>query len=115
MAWLVCVWFFIPNAAQIVFLINADSESALNFAKLTAIFKGVADTLSGLVIVITLIFREYRLVSIFMILTTVFIMTLDLFVWGNFINEIKFTRDFLIHIIFAIPLIVSSIILLKKR
>lgn len=105
-------WVVHPAAAERSFSIVPDSDAAIRFAKIVAIFKAVADVLPPVFVLLAIGFRQYRLAGYFHLITFVLVIAIDMFVWGIFVPDAGVT-DVLQHIPFAIPMIIAAYCFLK--
>lgn len=105
-------WVAHPAAAEGSFSIVPDSDAAIRFSKITAIFKAVGDVLPPLFVLLAIGFRQFRLAGLFHVVTLVLIIVVDMFVWGAFVPNAGAT-DILQHIPFAIPIITAAYCFLK--
>jgi hypothetical protein len=107
-------WVVHPNATEGSFSIVPDSETAISFAKIIAIFKAVGDILPPVFILIAIWFKQFRLAGYFHIVTLLLIILVDMFVWGSFVPNAG-AADVLQHIPFAIPMIIAAFNFLKPN
>lgn len=105
-------WVAHPAAAEGSFSIVPDSEAAIRFAKITAIFKAVGDFLPPIFVLLAIFFRQYKLAGYFHLVTLFLVIVVDMFVWGSFVPNAGAT-DILQHILFAIPIIIAAYCFLK--
>jgi|UniRef100_UPI00404AA217 hypothetical protein len=105
-------WVAHPAAAEGSFSIVPDSDAAIRFAKITAIFKAIGDFLPPIFVLLALSFRQYKLAGYFHLVTLFLVIVVDMFVWGSFVPNARAT-DILQHIPFAIPIIIAAYFFLK--
>jgi hypothetical protein len=105
-------WLAHPAAAEGSFSIVPDSDAAIRFAKITAIFKAVGDFLPPIFVLLAIYFRQFRLAGYFHLITLFLVIIVDMFVWGAFVPNAGAT-DVLQHIPFAIPIIIAAYSFLK--
>lgn len=105
-------WLAHPAAAEGSFSIVPDSDAAIRFAKITAIFKAIGDFLPPLFVLLAISFRQYKLAGYFHLVTLFLVIVVDMFVWGSFVPNAGAT-DILQHIPFAIPIIIAAYCFLK--
>ena len=107
-------WVVHPNATESSFSIVPDSETAISFAKIIAIFKAIGDILPPVFILLAIGFKQFRLAGYFHIVTLLLIILVDMVVWGSFVPNAS-ARDIIQHIPFAIPMIVAAYYFLKSK
>ncbi|SFT85782.1 hypothetical protein SAMN04489724_2365 [Algoriphagus locisalis] len=105
-------WLAHPAAAEGSFSIIADSEAAIRFSKITAIFKAIGDFLPPIFVLLAISFRQFRLAGYFHVVTLFLVIAVDMFVWGSFVPNAS-TTDVLQHIPFAIPILIAAYCFLK--
>jgi len=105
-------WVLHPAAAEGSFSIVPDSDAAVQFSKILAIFKAVGDVLPPVFVLLAIRFRQYRLAGYFHLVTLVFIIGIDMLVWGSFVPNPS-AQDVLMHVPFAIPMIIAADAFLK--
>jgi hypothetical protein len=105
-------WVAHPTAAEGSFSIVPDSDTAIQFAKITAIFKAVGDVLPPIFVLLAIGLRQFRLAGYFQIVTLFLVIAVDMFVWGSFVPNAG-AADILQHIPFAIPIIIAAYCFLK--
>jgi len=107
-------WVVHPNATEGSFSIVPDSETAISFAKIIAIFKAIGDILPPVFILLAIGFKQFRLAGYFHIVTLLLIILVDMVVWGSFVPNAS-TKDIIQHIPFAIPMIIAAYYFLKSK
>ncbi|TXB62003.1 hypothetical protein [Phaeodactylibacter luteus] len=107
-------WIVHPAAAEGSFSIPPDSDAAVRFAKILAIFKAVGDALPPIFVLLAISFRQFRLAGYFHLTTLLLVIVVDLFVWGSFVPNAG-ASDILKHIPFAIPIIIAAYCFLKPN
>lgn len=107
-------WVVHPAASEGSFSIVPDSNAAISFSKITAIFKAVGDILPPVFILLAIRFQQYKLAGYFHIVTLLLIILVDMFVWGSFVPNAG-AIDILQHIPFAIPMIIAAYYFLKSN
>ena len=107
-------WVAHPAAAEGSFSIVPDSDAAIRFAKITAIFKAVGDVLPPIFVLLAISFRQYKLAGYFHLVTLFLVIVVDMFVWGSFVPNAS-AKDILQHIPFAIPIIIAAYCFLKSN
>lgn len=105
-------WLAHPAAAEGSFSIVPDSDGAIRFSKILAIFKAVGDVLPPIFVLLAISFRQYRLAGYFHLVTLFFVIVVDMFVWSSFVPNAGIT-DVLQHIPFAIPIVIAAYCFLK--
>ncbi|MDP4665956.1 MAG: hypothetical protein NWS37_06935 [Flavobacteriaceae bacterium] len=105
-------WLAHPAASEGSFSIIPDSDAAIRFAKITAIFKAIGDFLPPIFVLLAIRFRQYKLAGYFHLVTLLLVILVDMFVWGSFVPNAGAT-DILQHIPFAIPIIIAAYCFLK--
>ncbi|NJO03084.1 MAG: hypothetical protein HC880_16645 [Bacteroidia bacterium] len=105
-------WVAHPAAAEGSFSIAPDSDAAIRFAKITAIFKAVGDVLPPIFVLLAIYFRQFRLAGYFHLVTLFLVIVVDMFVWGSFVPNAG-AKDVLQHILFAIPILIAAYCFLK--
>lgn len=105
-------WVVHPAAAEGSFSITPDSDAAIRFSKIVAIFKAVADVLPPLFILPAIWNRQFRLAGLFHLITLVLVIIVDMFTWAAFVPNAK-PLDVIQHIPFAIPIIIAAFCFLK--
>lgn len=107
-------WLAHPAAAEGSFSIVPDSDAAIRFAKITAIFKAIGDFLPPIFVLLAIYFRQFRLAGYFHLVTLLLVIVVDMFVWGSFVPNAGAT-DIVQHIPFAIPIMIAAYCFLKQR
>lgn len=98
-------WLASPAAASAgAFGIVPDSESAIAYAQLTAIFKAVGDILAPLFALVALFYRQWHITGVLNLLTLLLIPVVDMVVWGVFAGP----ESILMHAPFAVPIAVGA-------
>jgi hypothetical protein len=105
-------WVAHPAAAEGSFSIIPDSDAAIRFARITAIFKAVGDVLPPIFVLLSINFRQFRLAGYFHLVTLFLVIAVDMFVWASFVPNAGAT-DVLQHIPFAIPIVIAAYCFLK--
>ena len=105
-------WVAHPAAAEGSFSIVPDSDAAIRFAKILAIFKAVGDVLPPIFVLLAISIRQFRLAGYFHLVTLLLVIVVDMFVWGSFVPNAG-AKDILQHIPFAIPIIIAAYCFLK--
>lgn len=105
-------WVIHPTSAEASFSLFADSEAAIRFAKITAIFKAVGDVLPPLFVLLAIGFRQFRLAGFFHLLTLLLVILVDMITWGLYVPNAG-PRDIIQHIPFAIPIVIAAYCFLK--
>ncbi|WP_421948645.1 DUF4267 domain-containing protein [Phaeodactylibacter xiamenensis] len=105
-------WIAHPAAAEGSFSIVPDSDAALRFAKILAIFKAVGDVLPPIFVLLAIYFQQFRLAGYFHLITFFLVIVVDMLVWGSFVPNVGAT-DIIQHIPFAIPIIIAAYCFLK--
>ncbi|MEZ4987243.1 MAG: hypothetical protein R2795_19740 [Saprospiraceae bacterium] len=105
-------WVAHPAAAEGSFSIVPDSDAALRFGKILAIFKAVGDVLPPIFVLLAISFRQFRLAGYFHLVTLLLVIVVDMFVWGSFVPNAG-AIDILQHIPFAIPIMIAAYCFLK--
>src|SRR6056300_519546 len=107
-------WVVHPNATEGSFSLVPDSETAISFAKIMAIFKAVGDVIPPVFILLTIKFKQFRLAGYFHLVSLVLIILIDMLVWGSFVPNAG-AKDVLMHVPFAIPMIIAAYNFLKNN
>ena len=107
-------WVVHPNATEGSFSLVTDSETAISFAKIIAIFKAVGDVIPPVFILLAIKYRQFRLAGYFHLVTLVLIIIMDMIVWGSFVPNARAT-DVLMHVPFAIPMVIAAYNFLKTN
>lgn len=107
-------WLAYPAAAEGSFLIVPDSDAAMRFAKITAIFKAIGDFLPPIFVLLAIYFGQFKLAGYFHLVTFFLVIVVDMFVWGSFVPNAG-AKDILQHIPFAIPIIIAAYCFLKPN
>lgn len=98
-------WLASPTTASAgAFGIEPDSEAAVAYAQLTAIFKAVGDLLAPLVALVALGYRQWHVAGVLNLLTLLLIPVVDMVVWGVFAGP----GHVLMHAPFAVPIAVGA-------
>jgi hypothetical protein len=98
-------WLASPTAASAgAFGIAPDSEAAVAYAQLTAIFKAIGDIIAPLFALVALLYRQWHVAGVLNLLTLVLIPAVDMVVWGVFAGP----GSILMHAPFAIPIAVGA-------
>ena len=105
-------WVAHPAAAQGSFSVVPDSDAAIRFAKILAIFKAVGDVLPPFFILLAIRFGQYRLAGYYHLITLVLVILIDMFVWGSYVPNAS-AKDVLMHVPFAVPMIIAAFNFLK--
>lgn len=105
-------WVVHPAAAEGSFSIVPDSDAAIRFSKITAIFKAVGDLLPPIFVLLAIGFRQYRLAGLFHLVTLLLVIVVDMITWGTYVPNVQ-PLDVLQHIPFAIPIIIAAYCFLK--
>jgi len=107
-------WLVHPAAAEGSFTIIPDSDAAIRFAKITAIFKAIGDFIPPIFVLLAIYFRQFKLAGYFHLITLVLVILVDMFVWVSFVPNAG-AKDILQHIPFAIPIIIAAYSFLKPN
>ncbi len=105
-------WVVQPAAAEGSFSIVPDSDAAIRFSKITAIFKAVGDFLPPIFVLLAIGYRQFRLAGLFHLVTLVLVIVVDMITWATYVPDAG-PLDVLQHIPFAIPIIVAAYCFLK--
>jgi len=98
-------WLTSPTAASAgAFGIAPDSEAAIAYAQLTAIFKAIGDIIAPLFALVALLYQQWHLAGVLNLLTLLLIPAVDMVVWGLFAGP----EHILMHAPFAIPIAVGA-------
>lgn len=100
-------WVIHPTSAEASFSIVADSDAAIRFAKITAIFKAVGDIIPPLFVLLAMGYGQFRLAGFFHLITLVLVILVDMITWGLYVPEAG-PLDILQHIPFAIPIVIAA-------
>lgn len=107
-------WVIHPTSAEASFSLVADSDAAIRFAKITAIFKAVGDVLPPIFVLLAIVSRQFRLAGIFHLITLFLVILVDMITWGLYVPDAG-PMDILQHIPFAIPIIIAAYCFLKPN
>lgn len=107
-------WVAHPAAAEGSFAIVPDSDAAIQFSKITAIFKAVGDVLPPIFVLLAIGYRQFRLAGLFHIVTLLLVIVVDMITWGRYVPNVQ-PLDILQHIPFAIPIVIAAYCLLKPN
>lgn len=113
LAGITALWVFHPDASEVSLSIVPDSDAAIRYARLTAVFKAVGDILPPIFILLALGLHEFRLAGIYHLVTLVLVVVVDMFTWAAYVPDVQ-ALDILQHIPFAIPMIIAAYCFLKK-
>ncbi len=105
-------WVIHPTSAEASFSIVPDSDAAIRFSKITAIFKAVGDILPPVFILLAIGLGQFRLAGIFHLSTLLLVILVDMITWGLYVPNVGPT-DIMQHIPFAIPIIIAAYCFLK--
>ncbi|NHE57926.1 hypothetical protein [Cyclobacterium plantarum] len=105
-------WVIHPLSAEASFSIVADSDAAIRFAKITAIFKAVGDVVPPIFVLLAIGFHQFRLAGLFHVVTLVLVILVDMITWATYVPQVQ-PLDVLQHIPFAIPIIIAAYCFLK--
>ncbi|MGF1556311.1 hypothetical protein [Paucihalobacter sp.] len=107
-------WVIHPAASEGSFSITPDSDAAIRFSKITAIFKAVGDVIPPIFVLLAIKFKQYRLAGYFHVLTLILVIVIDMITWGTYVPNAK-PLDILQHIPFAIPIVIAAYNFLKTN
>ena len=107
-------WVVHPSAAEGSFSIVPDSDAAIAYAKIVAIFKAVGDVLPPVFVLLALFAHQFRLAGYFHVATLLLVIIVDMLTWGTFVPNASIT-DILQHVPFAIPMIIAAYCFLKPK
>ena len=105
-------WIAHPSASEGSFSIIPDSNAAIRFAKITAIFKAVGDVIPPIFVLLAIGFRQFKLAGLFHLTTLLLVIVVDMITWGLYVPNVQFL-DVLQHIPFAIPIAIAAYYFLK--
>lgn len=105
-------WIAHPSAAEGSFSIIPDSDAAIRFSKLTAIFKAVGDVLPPIFVLLAIGYRQFKLAGLFHIVTLILVIGVDMITWAMFVPNVQ-PITALQHIPFAIPIAIAAYCFLK--
>jgi hypothetical protein len=105
-------WVIHPTSAAASFSIVADSDAAIRFAKITAIFKAVGDILPPVFVLLAIGLGQFRLAGFFHIIILLLVILVDMITWGLYVPNAGFLDTFQ-HVPFAIPIIIAAYCFLK--
>ncbi|NCN11279.1 MAG: hypothetical protein GW938_15690 [Leptospira sp.] len=106
-------WLAFPLAAEGSFSISADTDAAIRFAKILAIFKAISDLLPPIFVILAIHNGQFKLAGQFHIVTLVLVIIVDMIVWGSFVPNASIL-DIIQHIPFAIPIAIAAYAFLKN-
>ena len=107
-------WVAHPAAAEGSFSIIPDSDAAIRFAKITAIFKAVGDFLPPIFVLLAIGYHQFRLAGLFHVVTLILVIAVDMLTWAAFVPNAQ-PLDILQHIPFAIPISIAAYCFLKPN
>lgn len=107
-------WVVHPSAAEGSFSIIPDSDAAIAYAKIVAIFKAVGDVLPPVFVLLALFAHQFRLAGYFHVITLILVIVVDMLTWGVFVPNAS-ASDILMHVPFAIPMIIAAYCFLKPK
>jgi hypothetical protein len=107
-------WVAHPSAAEGSFSVVPDSDAAIRFAKITAIFKAVGDVLPPIFVLLAIGFRQFRLAGLFHLVTLVLVIAVDMYTWGTYVPNAKLF-DVAQHLPFAVPIALAAYCFLKPN
>lgn len=105
-------WVVHPSAAEGSFKRIPDSNAAISFSKIAALFKAVCDVLPPIFVFFAIRFGQFRLAGLFHIVTLVLVIIPDMVIWGLYVPKVGIF-DVLQHTPFAIPICVAAYYFLK--
>lgn len=100
-------WVAHPAAAEGSFSIVPDSDAAVRFSKITAIFKAVGDILPPIFTLLAIGYRQFRLAGLFLLITLLLVIVVDMWTWAAFVPDAK-ALDILQHLPFALPILIAA-------
>lgn len=106
-------WVLHPTSAEASFSIVTDSDAAVRFSKITAIFKAVSDVLPPIFILLAIGFRHFKLAGLFHVVTLILVIMVDMVTWGLYVPNVGPT-DILQHLPFAVPIVIAAYCFLKS-
>ncbi|WCL49924.1 hypothetical protein [Leptospira sp. GIMC2001] len=106
-------WLIFPMAAEGSFSISADTDSAIRFAKILAIFKSICDILPPIFVILAIQNGQFKLAGQFHLVTLVLVILVDMWIWANFVPNSSLL-DIIQHIPFAIPIAIAAYAFLKN-
>ncbi len=107
-------WVAHPAAAEGSFSIVPDSDAAIRFSKITAIFKAVGDVLPPIFVLLAIGYRQFTLAGIFHLVTLFLVIIVDVVTWAMYVPNAQ-PIDILQHIPFAIPILIAAYCFLKSN
>ncbi len=105
-------WVLHPTSAEASFSITPDSDAAVRFSKITALFKAVGDVLPPIFVLLAIGLRQFKLAGYFHVVTLLLVIGLDMITWGRYVPNVQ-PFDVLQHVPFAIPIIIAAYCFLK--
>lgn len=105
-------WVVHPSAAEGSFKMVPDSDAAISFSKIAAVFKAVCDILPPLFIFLAIRYGQFRLAGLFHLVTLVLVIVPDMIIWGMYVPNAGLF-DIVQHIPFAIPIGIAAYCFLK--
>ncbi len=106
-------WLVFPLAAEGSFSISADTDAAISFAKIVAVFKAICDFLPPIFVILSIRQGQFKLAGQFHVVTLVLVILVDMVVWGVFVPNAS-VLDIIQHIPFAIPIVIAAYTFLKN-
>lgn len=106
-------WLAFPLAAEGSFSISPDTDAAISFAKIVAIFKAICDFLPPIFVILAIRQGQFKLAGQFHVVTLVLVILVDMIVWGVFVPNAS-ALDIIQHIPFAIPIVIAAYTFLKN-
>ena len=105
-------WVVHPSAAEGSFKMVPDSDAAISFSKIAALFKAVCDVLPPLFVFLAIRYGQFRLAGLFHLVTLVLVIIPDMIIWGMYVPDAGLF-DIAQHIPFAIPIGIAAYCFLK--
>jgi hypothetical protein len=106
-------WLAFPLAAEGSFSIIPDTNAAISFAQIVAVFKAICDFLPPVFVLLAIRQGHFKLAGQFHLVTLVVVILVDMVVWAAFVPNAS-AMDVLQHIPFAIPIGIAAYSFLKK-
>lgn len=107
-------WVVHPDAPEASFKLAADSDAAIRFSKIAAVFKAVGDFLPPVFVLLAIRLRQFRLAGYYHVITLALIIAVDMLVWGSFVPNAG-AIDVLQHLPFAVPIAVAAYCFLQPN
>ena len=106
-------WLVFPSAAEGSFSISPDTDAAIRYAEIVAVFKAICDFIPPIFVLLAIRQGQFKLAGQFHLVTLVLVILVDMVVWGSFVPNASIL-DIIQHIPFAIPIVIAAYTFLKN-